>query len=197
MPSVYEISQAFRAALLQRDRTAAARLISAYGVGFQRLQVSLAQLTKQIDAARARGEEVTPGWLYRQARFRELIEQAGREMLALSKYSDGLISDQQQLEIERGLRDSATLMEVGAREAGIPASLSRTPKAAVESLVGNLGDGSPLRGVLNRYGATGAQRIEQELIAGLVAGEGLAKVARRLKDVEELSRANACIMAPP
>jgi len=193
--SVYEISQAFRAALLQRDRTAAARLISVYGVAFERLNVSLSQLTKQIEAARARGEEITEAWLYRQARFRELIDQAGREILALAKYGDGLISDQQQIEIERGLRDSATLMETGAQEAGISASFNRVPKGAVESLVGHLGDGSPLRTVLNRYGAAGAAKIEQELIAGLVAGEGLAKVARRLRDVEELSRAKAMQIA--
>ncbi len=191
MASVYEISQAFRSALLQRDRQAAARLISAYGVSFARLNDSLDKLTKQIDAARNRGETITEGWLYRQARFRELIDQAGREMLALGKFSDGLISDQQQIEIERGLRDSANLMEAAADEIGISPSFSRVPKGAVESLLGHLGDGSPLRGVLNRYGAAGAARIEQELIAGLVAGEGLAKVARRLRDVEELSRAKA------
>jgi SPP1 gp7 family putative phage head morphogenesis protein len=191
VPSVYEISQAFRAALLQRDRTAAARLISAYGVSFQRLQDSLARLTKQIEDARSRGEDVTEAWLYRQARFRELLDQASREMLALGKYSDGLISEAQRTEIERGLRDSANLMETAANEASINASFNRVPTSAVESVVGHLGDGSPLRGVLNRYGAEGAKRIEQELMAGLVAGEGLAKVARRLRDVEELSRAKA------
>jgi len=191
MPSVYDFAQIFRQSLLSRDRTAAARLISAYGVAFERLNVSLTQLTKQIEAARSRGEEITEAWLYRQARFRELIDQAGREMLALAKYGDGLISDQQQIEIERGLRDSATLMESAATEASISATFNRVPTSAVESLVGHLGDGSPLRGVLNRYGAAGAKRIEQELIAGLVAGEGLAKVARRLRDVEDLSRAKA------
>lgn len=195
MPSVYDFAQAFRQSLLSRDRTAAARLISAYGVAFERLNVSLTQLTKQIEAARSRGEEITEAWLYRQARFRELIGQTGREMLALAKYGDNVISDQQQIEIERGLRDSVTLMETAATEASINAAFNRVPASAVESLVGHLGDGSPLRGVLNRYGANGAAMIEQELIAGMVAGEGLAKVARRLRDVEELSRAKAMQIA--
>jgi SPP1 gp7 family putative phage head morphogenesis protein len=178
---VYQLSQAFRAALLARDTQAAARLIAAYELGASRLEANLRQLLASVEAARARGETITDGWLYRQARFRELIQQAQQEMLRLADFSDGLITDQQRAEIERGLRDSATLMETAAGEIGINPSFAQAPKAAVENLVGALGDGSPLRGVLGRYGIDGAAVIERELIAGLVAGEPIAKVARRMR----------------
>lgn len=181
MADVYQLSQAFRAALLARDTQAAARLIAAYELGASRLEANLRQLLASVEAARARGETITDGWLYRQARFRELIQQAQQEMLRLSQYADNLITEQQRAEIERGLRDSATLMKTAADEIGINPSFAQTPKATVENLVGALGDGSPLRGVLGRYGIEGAKVIERELIAGLVAGEPIAKVARRMR----------------
>lgn len=181
MADAYQFAQQFRAALLQRDAQAAARLIAAYELGASRLEANLRQLLASVEAARARGETITDGWLHRQARFRELIQQANQEMLRLAAFSDGLITEQQRAEIERGLRDSATLMESAAGEIGINPSFAQAPKAAVENLVGALGDGSPLRGVLGRYGIEGAAVIERELIAGLVAGEPIAKVARRMR----------------
>lgn len=180
MPSIYDTAQGFRTALLKRDRAALAQMFQAYGLSAARLADLLAALTLKIDLARAAGETITLDWLYRQERFRDLIAQANAEMLRLASFADGLISDGQRGEIERGLRDAQSLLSESAKIAKIGIAFNRVPVQSLEYIVGALGDGSPLRDVLNRYGAATAQAIERSLIEGMVAGENPRKIARRI-----------------
>ncbi|MBL8186577.1 MAG: minor capsid protein [Acidobacteria bacterium] len=182
MPTIYDFAERFRAALLARDQSSARQLIQAYGLAFTRLQTQLSQLTTRIQNARAAGEEITPAWLQREERFKALMQQVGAEIGQLANFANDLISLAQQAEVERALRDSGTLLTAAAADAGIVATFNQVNPGAVASLVGALGDGSPLRRLLQQLPGDGRREIERALIEGVTLGENPRKVARRMRD---------------
>ena len=182
MPNVYETAQAFRQALLARDAAAALRLTQAYGASYVRLQSLLADLTAKIDKERAAGREISEAWLRRQERFQALMLQVNAELGQLAGTSAAEIETNQRAEGQRGLRDSATLMNQSATDAGLSTTFNQINPAAVENLVGALADGSPLKKVLRKYGRENAAAIEKALIEGVTLGENPRKVARRMRE---------------
>lgn len=182
MPNIYDFAEQFRAALLARDQSSSRQLIQAYGLAFTRLQVQLAQLTNKIQSARAAGDEITPAWLQREERFKALMQQVGAEINRLAVSADDLITRAQQGEVERALRDSGNLLSAAATDAGVATTFNRVNRGAVESLVGTLGDGSPLKGLLKQLPDDGRQQIEKALIEGVTLGENPRKVATRMRE---------------
>lgn len=182
MPNAYETAQAFRQALLARDAAAALRLTQAYGAAYVRLQGLLADLTAKIDKERAAGREISEAWLRRQERFQALMLQVNAELGQLAGTAAAEIETNQRAEGQRGLRDSATLMNQAATDAGLSTTFNQINSAAVENLVGALADGSPLKKVLRKYGRENAAVIEKTLIEGVTLGENPRKVARRMRE---------------
>jgi SPP1 gp7 family putative phage head morphogenesis protein len=182
VPNVYDFAQQFRNALLSRDRAAAARLISAYGLAYTRLRTSFEQIAIEITAARDRGETVTESWLLRQDRFRQLLQQTGDELLRLAEFSEGLVTTGQQIEIERGIRDAGGLMNAAANDAAINAAFAQLPKGALQTIVGSFSDGSPLHSLFRNLPNEGLAKIQQALIEGIATGQGPRVVARKMRE---------------
>jgi SPP1 gp7 family putative phage head morphogenesis protein len=182
MPNIYDVAAQFRQALLQRDTAAGRQLIQAYGLAFTRLQTQLSVLTNKIQSARNAGETISVAWLQREERFKTLMQQVGAEINQLANFADDLITRAQQAEVERALRDSGTLLTVAATDANLTARFNQVNTGAVANLVGTLGNGSPLRSLLQQLPGDGRQQIEQALIEGVTLGENPRKFARRMQD---------------
>src|SRR5262245_60666963 len=135
---------------MRGERIAALRMIVVYDQISSRLLKQIHALNDQIDEARSKGETISPSWLSRQNRYKDLLSQTDREMRRFSKIANNTITDQQQQAAKAGLHDSIKLMESAAGEAKITATFNRLPVAAVENLAGFLGDGSPLKDLLNQ-----------------------------------------------
>src|SRR5262245_52798661 len=110
MPDIITISNEFRSAILRRERKAAARLITSYGLIWNRLNKRITDLGAQITEARARGEVVNQFWLLRQERYFALLGQVNKELRDFATFADETITKQQSAAVKAGLSDSFTLM---------------------------------------------------------------------------------------
>src|SRR5687768_15599055 len=133
---IVKTANAFRKALLARERRAAIRLVTAYGYAWARIERELAKLTGQIAEAKRNGEVVNQFWLLRQERYFALLGQVGQEMRKFEGVVENVVTKQQAAAVAAGLSDSVAVME-----AGVSTTFNRLPVAAVENLVGTLGNG--------------------------------------------------------
>lgn len=183
MADIYAIALQFRAALLARDRAAAARLIAQYGIAWTRLRASLDDLIAQIEAARLRGETPTAHWLAQQERYRTLLREVESEVARLSEFTHGLVTEAQRRELERGATDAHIVITAAGQASGeVNQTFNRLPKGAVEQIAGTLGDGSPLARLLAKLPKQAGAAVGQALVDGVALGENPVKVARRVRD---------------
>lgn len=182
-PDIYQLSQAFRAALLKRERAAAVRLVKAYGPIWQRLSKRLDVLTKQIDDARAAGELINPFWLLRQERYQALLDQVSTEIAKFADVAGEVIGGEQQAAVRAAVRDSERLILTGAEQAGaVSGTFNRLPVPAIESMVGFLSDGSPLHSLLDDLAPSGRRKVEEELLSAIALGIGPRATANKIRD---------------
>lgn len=185
MPSDLERTQArFRAALLRRDAAASADLVRAYAIVWDRLQDSLAALTRRIAEAQADGVDVNRDWLRREARYRLLLDQTALEIARYGAYAEGRIAAEQQTAVTAAQTAARALIEagMGPPPPGLAVSFAaRLPSPAVQELVGTLADGSPLHKLLGRLGPEAARGVGDALVTGLALGEGSRTIARRVR----------------
>lgn len=157
------------------------RLIIAYGHIWSRLAKQLEKLNKEIADARARGEVVNHFWLLRQQRYGDLLRQVDGEFRRFSGFAESTITRQQELALKAGLSDSAALISSAAEGAGIATTFNKLPVEAVENMVGFLGNGTPLRSLLDQLPRTGRKIVEQGLIEGVAFGKNPAAIAREIR----------------
>lgn len=182
MAEIFQIAESFRAALLQKERAAAVRLVKAYGASWNRLSKELAALTKQIEDARARGEFVNQSWLFRQERYRKLIEQVTWEVAKFAEFTEGVITKEQRVAVKTALNDSQRLLLASAEATGgVSGAFNRLPVSAVENIVGFLGNGSPLNTLLREFAPAARQQVEQGLINAVAQGWNPRKTAKEIR----------------
>lgn len=180
---IYQHSQQFRDALLQRERAASVRLVKVYAPIWTRLEKRLAALSRQIEIARERGEDVNASWLARQERYQALLEQVAKEISRFADTAGDVITDQQQAAVRAALKDSEALIgDAIAQTPSVSGTFNKLPASAVESLAGFLGDGSPLRSLLGQFGVNARRKIEEELLAGIGLGISPRATARKIRD---------------
>lgn len=181
--NLYDVVQSFRQALLQRERDAAVRLIQAYGIAYERLSTQLDKLLKQIETARASGETVDQAWLLRQQRYFTLLNLVVREISRYADLAGNVITDGQRHAVRQATQDAQRLLLSAMEQApeGLSAEFNRINPAAVENLVGFMGDGSPLKSVLDRHGALAANVIREELTNAVIQGRNPKETARQIR----------------
>jgi SPP1 gp7 family putative phage head morphogenesis protein len=161
----------FRAALLRRDEAALKRLMAAYGPVYARIQADVAKLTAQIAAARAAGaicalqRQVVAEW----ARYAETASQ--------------VITDTQRQAVAEATTEAHALTVAALDDAGVAvgADVARLHPAAVADLVGVLGDGSPLRALLDQLGQQAARDVGQALTHAVAVGRSPRQTARDIR----------------
>jgi SPP1 gp7 family putative phage head morphogenesis protein len=195
MPDIYETADQFRAALLSRERKAASAMVRAYGLSWQRIQIQLARLTKQIEQARARGEDVNQFWLLRQERYFALQGQVLAELQRFIKFAEPAIIAEQKAAVEAAQQQAATLMSKATNEARLEGSFNKLSPLAVERMVGFAGDGSPLRSLLNKLGADAALRVTDSLAQAVALGYNPRKTAAQIREALAGNLARALLIS--
>ena len=174
----------FRNALVRRDDEALKRLMAAYQPAYTRMQARVAALTAQIATAQAAGETVRPSWLVERERLSTLQHQIVAEWARFADAAEQVITETQRAAVAAAHSEARQLTQAALRDAGVTtgADVVRLPLAAMQDLIGVLGDGSPLRGLLNRLGQQAAQDVGDALTHAVTVGRNPRRTARDIRD---------------
>jgi SPP1 gp7 family putative phage head morphogenesis protein len=184
MTALDRATAAQRREALRIERASQRALTESYKAILARLQADLDALTTRIAAAQAAGETVNANWLSREERARALMAQTEAEIGRYSVQAERVIANGQRAAALAALETSDAVMvaALGTPPPGVSVAFNRLPVGAIEELVGNLGDGRPLSGVLDKLGKLQSQAVRQALIQGIGAGEGPRAIARRVRE---------------
>ena len=175
---------AFRSALLRRDEAALRRLMAAYQPVYRAIQSRVTVLTAQIAEAQANGETIRPSWLRERGRLGQLERQVLQEWSRFANVAEGIITNTQREAVAAAQAEATALVAAAARDAGVRvgADVARLGREATAALVGVLGDGSPLRDLLDALGQEAAGKIEAALLRGVAIGRNPRQTARDIRE---------------
>lgn len=179
MSDLERVLAANRRALLAREVATTAALLDAWGLVWDALSHQLAALLADMAAARAAGEELGIGWLYRQARYRALLAAIAEETARYALTVEQRVVAAQRLAATAGWREAAVLLE--AQGVGIAGAFEALPVGAMRELVGALADGSPLASLLDGLGRQAAEGARRALVVGVGLGQGPREIARQVR----------------
>ncbi|MDA8189604.1 MAG: phage minor head protein [Dehalococcoidales bacterium] len=175
-------SAEFRQQLLSRDRDAARAMTEAYGAAWVRIKARVDTLNAQIQDARAAGEEVNQSWLFQRARLQTLQVQVEQEIADFARYAGQQITSAQSDVVGMAADHAAGLVQTQfPPEANVTMTWARLPRSAVEDLVGNTSDGSPLSDLLNELPGEAGTAVKKALIVGVATGLNPRTVARQIR----------------
>ena len=181
-PQVFDVMQAFRLSLLRRERKAATRLVNAYGEAYRRLLPQIDALVAEIEAG---GAKAWKG--YKLQRLQSLKKQIEFELNEYSVFADreivlGAREAVQYAGREAKIVTQASLPGFEPVDARIMQSWNRLPSESVETLLGFLENGSPLRESLRAIGPTVADVVESRLAEAIALGYNPRKVAGLIRN---------------
>ncbi|MCR4342056.1 MAG: phage head morphogenesis protein, partial [Gemmatimonadaceae bacterium] len=175
------LSKAQRAAARARNKATQRDLAKQYGVAWARIRKNLDALSQRIEKARAAGETVNPAWLYQQDRLQGLQRQVYAEITQFTDFASRRITAEQLAAIEHGRGDAADLIRasLGSPPPGAGAFQPILPVVATESIVGRMGDGTPIaRYMAESIGSTTWDAVRSTLTQGVIEGWNPRKTAR-------------------
>ena len=153
------------------------RLHRAYRDALEALSSDLETVTTMIAEARHAGTPVSPDWLRRQDRYRQLIAHVEIEYARFAELGVRLLRDGQVAAVSGGAHTAPELL----RAAGITTFGVTVNVPAVEQLVSALQPGSPVREVLEAYGPHVARIVNDELVAGIIEGRSPREIVRAIR----------------
>ena len=173
MASIYEQAQKFRADLIKRDTAAIEFLTNQYKEVYARILRALVSLNNQIDETRRSGQTVTKAWLNQQWRYQSFLRQLDQEFRQYSGVVSQTVSARQAFEFVQGSRDASAM---------IGGQFNQLPVRALQNIVGNLRDTSPLGKLLNSFGADAGAHVAQVLRDAIALGHSPRKIAGQVRD---------------
>jgi SPP1 gp7 family putative phage head morphogenesis protein len=172
---------AARRVILSSEEIAAGEMTTAYGEALSNIGADLQIVLNQIQQLRALGQPVTNTLLTKKTRFESLLKQVDTQIDGYSKLADRVITAQQRDAVKAARKTSLELIQAGqgpyAGEAKLPAPFLRFDPKTVETLVGRLGDGSPLRSLLTQLAPQAVEIVKQTLIESVIRGENPRTIA--------------------
>ena len=189
-----------RAQLMKVEQNGMSEIVRAYQKVLRDLNARLAVLTRDIDQARAAGEEVSDWWLVRQQRYQDLIAQ--QEALTLDFLKDSLTTLEGTKRSAAGQADGdapdltkATMGPGPAHaEATIANSFSQLPSAQLERLVGYAADGRPLGLLLSEIAPKATTKVKDALLSGVARGAGVRTIATDVRKASGIAQNRALLI---
>lgn len=175
----------FRNALLAGERASAARLVTAYGRIYERLQDKIRALEADIGEL---GDNPTRGQIVRLRRYQELLSQTAEEMDRYAVILENEIATSRAAAITQGLEQSKRLVQLALpnlppqAQALIMSRFNKLPAGAVANMLGQLSESSPLPKLLETFGEDAAKAIGSSLLEGVALGYNPVKVAAMIRD---------------
>lgn len=180
--TIYEVIRDQRRKLIARDRDALLNVTRGFAIARREISVALLTVLNQMSEATQRGEKITESWLRRANRLHALKSQAAG---AISRFSNGLelsVLNGQRAEVEQAVRDAAATYHA-ARSVNprLPIEFDRLHDDAAQTMIGQLGDGSPLSRLIGQFPKQAAALTEEGLIQGIAIGRNPSETALRLQ----------------
>lgn len=168
---VIDAAAAFRQGLINREAANATALINAYGRAYRSLQGQIQALEQQIAAL----DKPDRAQVTRLASLRSLTAQTADEVNRYAVFADQSIANAVSAEIVNGLRESRATVEAyfasPQGRAAFRAAWDMLPAETVETMLGYVDEGSPLRTALvNRLGPAVAERMADALVDAISLG---------------------------
>lgn len=120
----------------------------------------------------------TAGQIWRSQRYVRLKQQIDEQVANYRHYASTTIATEQAQVINQAINDSAALINSIAVENGASVDFNRLPVEAVQAIVGQSGDGSPLAVVLADASKAGEDALRRQLITGVALGRSPVQLAR-------------------
>ena len=182
---VLDAAELFRAQALARERDAANRLVQTYGRVYARLNEQQTGLEQALTAIQGSGLPVGRAQAARLGAVRSLVNQAEEELTRWGQYADVEVSRAAQGEVVAGLADSRGMVQAyftsPTAQRAVTASFDMLPAEQVETMLGFLGEDSPLHANLARsFGPAVTRQLEEALVDGIALGYNPRKVAREI-----------------
>jgi len=184
-PEVLRLNEQFRAMLLANERRAADAMVRYYGTGWQKLQTDINKLAEQVNAIIESGQTPTNGMITRLEQMQVIQKQVENELNKFVQFADDTVKAQQRVAIAAAERQSYELMNAsfpGMIRDNVVIDFYRLPRDSVESLVGFVQDGTPLKDLIGGYVGDAVNDFTQTLVNGLIAGQGPRETARQLRN---------------
>ncbi len=124
-------------------------------------------------------DEPTRTQIWRSARWVRLKEQIDRQVAEFRHYASQTIQDEQSAALVAALADSAELIQAAAADVGISVDFNRLPLEAINAIIGQAGNGSPLAPVLANAAKAGSDALAQQLISSVALGVNPVTAARQ------------------
>ena len=192
--NLWELQQQYQKQMERGEQAVVNRLIVSYGAIWKHAKSDLDKVLAQIAEARARGEPITPGWLYREERARALMQQVRDEITRWSKNDAARAAlELQRHGIESGAAEARGLLERATR--GVDVSFTAMPRGAVERMVGFTESGMPLSDLFDKIGPEVGERFKNALIVGIGTGMHPTRVAQLAREATGVGLARALRIA--
>ena len=177
MPTVIELAEQLRAAIIARDIAALNRLINAYAGIMKGLSGRIEALVLAIDAL----EGPTAAQVRRLTQYGQLLEDAATQLTNYRGFVQVELSTAAQQAIEAARKDAPRLigLSAGGREF-VGASLRRLPAGAIETLLGFLDTSGPLYARLGALPAVTARSVADAILEGVALGRNPRVIARSI-----------------
>jgi SPP1 gp7 family putative phage head morphogenesis protein len=187
-----------RARLDRMERAASVRLANSYNSALEVLLPMLDDVTARINDRRAAGLPVTPGWLYQQARYRQMIDQAKEQSRKLALATGQNAIDVSSSAALAGTDQAIQLLGLSGHDPntpGIVGVFTGINEEALQAITAELGPGSPLVSILSEFPGDAEKDLRKMLVTGMAIGLGSDEMRRHLRTVmgRNLVRANTII----
>jgi SPP1 gp7 family putative phage head morphogenesis protein len=193
--SIYEVAKDHSRRIRNLDKQTATRVFAHYALAFENIREEYERILRMAANAAERGEVISQSWLRRQAMLEQAMARIGNRLNQLSTSVAAEIASAQRAAIDLGSAQAIDTMSAGQRAStgrlSVQASFSRAPVEAMEQMIGFVGDGSPLRTVLSRYGEQSRAAISRALVTGIVEGKNPRAIAREIRAEVDGNRAKA------
>ena len=204
MSALDEHLKRHRRKIIDREEATFRELLGAYGEIEKELKKSYEQLQQQIEEAQAAGEEISPGWFFKQNRLKSLLEQVNAQISRFGGKATKIIEREQRAAIQIAVEQAQETfnLEISqniAGDANLPDArnfAAQLNPRAVETAVGIMGDGSPLRSYFEQQLApVVAERIKSEVVKAAALGTDFKRIAKNLHDTGGIALGRAFTVA--
>lgn len=174
MPTLAEIIRAQRRRLDEREHDAVRRVASVYDALEDSIEQRLHHVTWLIEDARRAGGPVPVSWLHQQNRYTLLLHEIDAIESVYLSQADRAMLNARIAEIRAGAMDAMDR----ARIMGPVMGDVTVNYQAVESMMHQLSNDSPVTQILRGFGDERAKAIEQSLLRGIASGDSADAIVR-------------------
>ena len=179
-PDILAVSAQFEAQLDAGFADAATTMTAQYDQVLKGMDATVQALQKEYAARAAAGETIKPYMIAQDARYRDLMAQVQTQLAGLSNSGSQAVEGLQRDGIATGM-DTAEAQVNALVPPGVSIPFNRLPTGAIESMVGFLQDGSPLKALLDDIAKDAARSIGDLLVRAIAEGWNPKKTAAAIK----------------